>query len=42
MSEYIRIIKLVSRVGAGGEVDCLVPLGKCVGMCIIFSNKISC
>lgn len=42
MSEYIRVLKLVSAVGAGGKVGCLAPPGKCVGMYIIFGNKISC
>ena len=42
MSEYIRVLKLVSAVGAGGEVSCVAPPGKSVGMYIIFCNKISC
>lgn len=42
MSEYIRVLKLASAVGAGGEVGCVTPPGKCVGMYVIFCNKISC
>lgn len=42
MSQYIRVLKPVSAVGAGGEVGFVVPPGKCLGMYIIFCNKISC
>lgn len=42
MSGHIRVLKLLSALGAGGEVGCVSPLGKCLGMCIIFYNKVSC
>lgn len=42
VSGHIRALKLLSAVGAGGEVGCVSPLGKCLGMCITFCNKVSC
>lgn len=42
VSGHIRVLKLLAAVGAGGEVGCVSPLGKCLGMCITFCNKVSC
>lgn len=42
MSGYIRVLKEVSAVGAGGEVGCVASDRKYAGMYIIFCNKISC